>query len=328
MITLSRLEKIFQTFRSKKILVIGDLMLDQFIWGKVGRISPEAPVPVVEVQREEFFVGGAGNVARNLRSLSASVAVMGRVGKDNEGQRLLSLLKKEKIQTNAILSMPQLPTIIKTRIIAKPQQVVRVDKEVREPLSEKNLKQAGQLLANALTQVDAVIVEDYGKGFVTQALVDELAKQCKKRKKIWLVDPNSQNPLNWLGAYAIKPNRHEAFSEANLALSEKKETLQKVGQTLLQKWKTQLLLITLGEQGMQLFEKGKSAYFSPTKAREVFDVSGAGDTAIAAFTLALISGATSIEATEIANHAAGVVVGKLGTATVLPKELMESFERG
>lgn len=328
MIEKARLEKILQAFRSKKILVIGDVMLDQFIWGKVVRISPEAPVPILEVQSEEFFVGGAANVARNLRSLSASVAVMGRVGKDNEGKQLLSLLKKDGIQTSHILSTPNLPTIVKTRVIAKPQQLVRVDREVREPLSEENLKQVRRLLSTTLVQVDAVIVEDYGKGFVTQALVDEVAKQCEKRKKLWTVDPNPQNPLKWMGAHAIKPNRQEAFAASHLPLSDKKEVLQKVGKTLLQKWKTQLLLITLGEQGMQLFEKNKAPYFSPTKAREVFDVSGAGDTAIAAFTLALISGATAIEATEIANHAAGVVVGKLGTATALPKELMESFQRG
>ncbi|MBX7158286.1 MAG: D-glycero-beta-D-manno-heptose-7-phosphate kinase [Verrucomicrobiae bacterium] len=322
------IKQFLESFRAKKILVIGDIMLDEFIWGKVSRISPEAPVPVVEVQREEFFTGGAANVARNLRPFGVSVLMMGRVGKDREGKQLLQLLKKEGVKTDYILNTSTLPTIVKTRIIAKTQQMVRVDKEVCDGLSQEHFARIKTLLKKALPEVDAVIIEDYGKGFVTQSLVDEVAKQCKKYKKIWTVDPNPNNPLNWFGATAIKPNRNEAFLFSGVLFSEDKKQLQRVGETLLKRWKAQLLLITLGEHGMQLFQKGKSSYASATKAREVFDVSGAGDTAIAIFTLALSAGATPQEATEMANHAAGVVVGKLGTATLTASELLESFQRG
>lgn len=323
-----KLQQFLKTFRSKKILVIGDIMLDQFIWGKVARISPEAPVPIVEVQKEEFFTGGAANVARNLRPFGASVWMMGRVGNDREGKQLLQLLKKEGVKTDYILNTSTLPTIVKTRIIAKTQQMVRVDKEVCDGLSRDHFARIKTMLKKALPHVDAVIIEDYGKGFVTQLLVDEVTKQCQKLKKIWTVDPNPNNPLNWFGATAIKPNRNEAFLFSRLPLSENKKDLQRVGETLLKQWKAQLLLITLGEQGMQLFQKGQPSYTSATKAKEVFDVSGAGDTAIAIFTLALSAGAPPREAMEIANHAAGVVVGKLGTATLNPSELLASFQRG
>ncbi len=319
--------KIIGQFKNKKVLVVGDIMLDEFVWGKVSRISPEAPVPVVDVQYEELYPGGAANVARNLRALDAGVWLMGRAGADHHGNMLLKILQSNGVNVPFVIRSADIPTTVKTRIIAKPQQVVRVDREHRAPLSDAHFLQFKKSLPDAIGQVDGVIVQDYGKGFVTQRLVDEISAVCACMGKMWTVDPKPNNPLEWKAPTAIKPNRGEAFAAAGMPLSDDPSSLQKVGQILMDKWGTDILLITLGEHGMQLFQRGKKTHHTSAKAKEVFDVSGAGDTAIAAFTLSLLAGATPIEATEIANHSAGVVVGKLGTATLTSKELLESWNK-
>ncbi|MDZ4816215.1 MAG: D-glycero-beta-D-manno-heptose-7-phosphate kinase [Verrucomicrobiota bacterium] len=327
-----RVKEILDKFKSRKVLVIGDLMLDEFIWGKVGRISPEAPVPVVEVVKEESYPGGAANVARNLRILGSHVDIIGQVGKDAYANKLHELLQAEKIGVSGIITNPQSRTIVKTRVVARHQQVVRVDREHKERVPVNITDKAVAEIKLKLKDVDAVIVEDYGKGFVTQALADRLCMLVTAQKKILTIDPNPQNPLHWTEPTAVKPNRTEAFVAAGIAYAEpiepveKDETLGRVGKVLMEKWRPQQLLITLGEQGMGLFQKGKTMYHTPTRAREVFDVTGAGDTVIATYTLALAAGATPIEAAEIANHAAGVVVGKIGTAVVSTQEIIESFK--
>lgn len=329
----ARLKEIATKFKSKRILVVGDLMLDEFIWGKVNRISPEAPVPVVEVLKEEFFPGGAANVARNLRALGSQVEIVGQVGKDTSAVILQDLLQKDKIGVSGIISNPTSRTIVKTRIIARHQQVVRVDKEHRERPPIQITDKAMAEIKHKIKDVDAVIIEDYAKGFVTQVLADRLCTLVNAQKKILTVDPNPHNPIHWNEPTVVKPNRLEAFMAAGVAQSEavnpvaQDEALERVGKILLEKWRPQQLLVTLGEQGMALFQKGKPAYHTPTKAIEVFDVTGAGDSAIASYTLALAAGATPVEAAEIANHAAGIVVGKLGTATVNLEEIIESFEK-
>jgi len=310
--------------RRKRILVVGDVMLDRFVRGKVNRISPEAPVPVVHVTQESAHVGGAANVARNLSELGVSCSICGVIGRDDAGREMARLLKSDRIGTQGLLVDPGLPTIVKTRIIARQQQVVRVDWEERIALGPVRLKALKQYLTRAIPRFDAVIIEDYGKGFVTQDLVAMVFRICRKEGKIVAVDPNVNNPLNYAGATVLKPNRIEAAAAAGRSFDNLAEA-RTAGAGLVRRWKLPHLLVTLGEEGMLLFENGQKPYHTPTRAREVFDVSGAGDTVIAFFTAALAAGLGGRVSAEIANHAAGVVVSKLGTATVTPGELQKSF---
>jgi D-beta-D-heptose 7-phosphate kinase/D-beta-D-heptose 1-phosphate adenosyltransferase len=329
--TTDRLDAILKEAAAKRLLVIGDLMLDEFVWGKVGRISPEAPVPVVEVTGESSYPGGAANVARNLREFVANVSVIGLVGSDSSGRKLRGLLKDQGIDTSAVVEDREVQTIVKTRIVARQQQVVRVDREAAGPLAAKHVEAVTAAVRNMLGSIDAIIFEDYGKGFIGPELVAGIVQDAAAAGRIVTVDPNPKNSLDWSGTTAVKPNRSEAFAAAGILPHDrdcdpgKDAELLKVGEILLNKWKTTLVLVTLGEHGMMLFQKGKAPHHIPTKARQVFDVSGAGDTAIALFTLALSSGATPTEAAEVANHASAVVVGKLGTATVSRDELISSF---
>jgi D-beta-D-heptose 7-phosphate kinase/D-beta-D-heptose 1-phosphate adenosyltransferase len=327
-----RLKEILSRAKTKRILVIGDLMLDEFVWGKVGRISPEAPVPVVEVTGESFYPGGAANVARNLREFIGNVAVIGLIGADRGGRQLRELLAEQKIDTKDAVEDSGFPTIVKTRIIARNQQIVRVD---REQLRSPTPAQVSGIVRNVrrrLAKTDAIIFEDYGKGFLGAELVRQICNEALAAGKVVTGDPNPHHPIEWKNVTAVKPNRNEAFLAAGIPWGDpvdppgKDKALLKAGEILVKKWQTKLLLITLGEQGMMLFERGKKPHHIPTKARQVFDVSGAGDTAIALFTLALCCDATPAEAADIANHASAVVVGKVGTATVTPEELRASFQ--
>lgn len=326
-----RLQHILDEASSKRLLVVGDLMLDEFVWGNVGRISPEAPVPVVEVQSESSYPGGAANVARNLREFTSSVTMLGMVGTDGSGDKLTRLLMEEGISTEGLFTDPNIPTIVKTRIIAQRQQVVRVDREnggVSGSSRSDILKKARELVAAS----DAVLIEDYGKGFLDQPFVDALLEAAREKGTLVTCDPNPKNPLEWPGISTIKPNRAEAFAAAGVPLTppvhpvQNDSALLKVGEILLKRWNAGALLVTLSEQGMMLFRRGLPPYHTPTRAREIFDVSGAGDTSISLYTLGIAAGATPEEAAELANHAAGVVVGKLGTATCSRTELERSFE--
>ena len=330
---IDRLQQFLYQFASRKILVIGDLMLDRFIWGKVSRISPEAPVPVVDVTRESNYPGGAANVARNLRAFCTDVRITGWTGNDEEGRTLVRLLEEEGISTADLLADEEGTTTVKTRVFARQQQVVRFDRERRLAPSQKIVDRAMEKISKALDEVDAVIFEDYGKGFLSQAFVRQIILQAKTKGRLVVADPNPHNPLDWEGADVVKPNRSEAFSAAGIPWVEpvenplKDHALLEVAEVLARKWKLKNLLITLGEHGMLLYRMGKAPYHTPTRAREVFDVSGAGDTAISLFTLALTAGAEMEEAAELANHASGIVIGKLGTATLTREELMESLKR-
>ncbi|MBV8329874.1 MAG: hypothetical protein JOZ61_05335 [Verrucomicrobia bacterium] len=330
---LERVEELLSQVSSKRVMVIGDLMLDEFVWGRVSRISPEAPVPVVEVIRESYYPGGAANVARNVREFTPSIFVMGLVGEDAHGQKLTKLLGETGISLDGLQCDASFQTIVKTRIIARQQQVVRVDRERPQPLSAEAQTRCAEKVQELLPQLDAIIFEDYGKGLLQQGFVDKVAALAKAAGKLVTADPNPHNRLIWRGITAVKPNRSEAFAAANHPWHEpepiplRDEHLLRVGAELLQAWKPELLLITLGEQGMILFDRANAPFHIPSRAREVYDLSGAGDTAIALFTLALASGASPIEAAEISNHASSVVVGKLGTATLAPNELLESFRQ-
>jgi rfaE bifunctional protein kinase chain/domain len=328
---LSRLQQILDRASSRRITVIGDLMLDEFVWGKVGRISPEAPVPVVEVTGESFYPGGAANVARNLREFVDRIAIIGLLGKDRSGQQLRELLVEQKIDVSNAVEEATFHTIVKTRIIARHQQVVRVDREQFIGPSARQIDEVVAAVRKNIPETDAIIFEDYGKGFLSTQLVSQIAGAARSAGKIVAADPNPRHLVEWRGLTVVKPNRTEAFLAAGIP-SQDSDTapsqdtdLRRVGETLLRKWETENILITLGEHGMMLFQQEEAPHYIPTKAREVFDVSGAGDTAIALFTLGLVCGATPTEAAEIANHASAVVVSKLGTATVTRDELMASF---
>jgi D-glycero-beta-D-manno-heptose-7-phosphate kinase len=327
-----RVQEIVERMADCRVLVAGDLMLDEFIWGRVSRISPEAPVPVVAVDRETSYPGGAANVARNLREFTPEAAVLGLAGDDRAGARLCELLAGGGIGTGGVVLRPGAPTTVKTRIIARTQQVVRVDREHTGPCSEVDRAALLAALDGELPRAAAVILEDYGKGLFDATMAAEIIGRSRAAGCVVSVDPNAGNPLPWRGATVVKPNRHEAFAAAGVPWSEpaanplEDRALLEVGRILLEDWDCDQLLITLSELGILLLTKDGGLCHTPTRAREVFDVSGAGDTAIALYTLALCAGASPVEAAELANHASGVVVGKLGTATLTPGELLESFQ--
>jgi D-glycero-beta-D-manno-heptose-7-phosphate kinase len=330
---LTRLEHILDRAPSKRITVIGDLMLDEFVWGKVGRISPEAPVPVVEVTGESFYPGGAANVARNLREFVGDVAVIGMLGKDRSGRQLRELLAAQSIDTSNAVEDQTWNTIVKTRIIALHQQVVRVDREKIASPSTAQIAKVVAAVRNSIRETDAIIFEDYGKGFLTTELVSRIAHEARAAGKITAADPNPRHSVDWRGITVVKPNRAEAFLASGVPWREPDQApeedadLRRAGEALLKKWETKYVLVTLGEHGMMLFQQDESPHYIPTKARQVFDVSGAGDTAISLFTLGLVCTATPIEAAEIANYGSAVVVSKLGTATVTRDELVASFRK-
>jgi D-beta-D-heptose 7-phosphate kinase/D-beta-D-heptose 1-phosphate adenosyltransferase len=326
-----RVTQILAAAARTRIFVLGDVMLDQFVWGKVGRISPEAPVPVVEFERESFIPGGAANVARNLADLNVSTQIMGAVGHDDAAAKLKDLLHSERIGCSGLLSHDGRATSVKTRIVAHRQQVVRIDRETRGDVSPTVTDELISTLETNLKRADALIIGDYAKGTVTQRLLDEAKRICRARG-VWLsVDPKPSHKLDLSGVSLLTPNRKETFELAGVVDESSHETASKdpvllgIADKLLHDLRPALLLITLGEQGLLLCQRGQKPFHIPTVAQEVFDVSGAGDTVIASFTFAIAAGASPIEAAVFSNHAAGVVVGKVGTATVQPEELLASF---
>ena len=330
-LSVARVRQILSAAERARVLVVGDVMLDQFIWGSVSRISPEAPVPVLDFTRESFMPGGAANVARNLVSLATPAELFGVIGQDDAARRLLGLLSEQNIGCDGLVKNSARHTSVKTRIVAHQQQVVRVDRETRGGLDGKTTTALLAEFQKKITGADAVIGGDYGKGVVVQPLLDEIKRTCHDRG-IWLsVDPKPVHHLNLAGLSLITPNRKEAFELANLPDDTKNadpfadKNLLLVAERLLSELHPALLLVTLGELGMLLCKRGQPPFHIPTVAQEVFDVSGAGDTVIATFTLAIAAGASSMEAAILSNHAAGIVVGKVGTAVTTPTELLASF---
>jgi D-glycero-beta-D-manno-heptose-7-phosphate kinase len=328
----ARVRQILDRARQARVLVVGDAMLDHFIWGSVARISPEAPVPVVDFEQESFMPGGAANVARNLTALRAPTELFGAIGRDPAARQLKRLLNNYHIGCEGLLGNSSRSTTVKTRIVAHKQQVVRIDRETRDGLGDALTSRLVQAVEAMIRKTAAVIVGDYGKGVVTQPLLDELKRLCRRRG-VWLsVDPKPVHHLDLAGLSLITPNRKEAFELAKLPDETRRNdpfadtNLMRVADRLLIELRPAVLLITLGELGMLLCRHGQKPFHIPTVAQEVFDVSGAGDTVIASFTLAIAAGASPLEAAILSNHAAGIVVGKVGTATVTPEELLASFK--
>ncbi|MFH1836739.1 MAG: D-glycero-beta-D-manno-heptose-7-phosphate kinase [Candidatus Omnitrophota bacterium] len=322
----STLANVVKKFKNKKIIVLGDLLLDQFIWGEVSRISPEAPVPVVWVKNEGFMPGGACNVANNIAKLGGEVSLVGIVGEDEKADILKKQLEKDNISTEGIISDKNRPTILKTRVIAHHQQVVRIDREDIEQISNKYLSKIQDYLKTQIKHTDGLIIEDYGKGLITPSLLRMVVKEAKKYGKIIAVDPKENHFSYYKGVNVITPNHHEAAKAVGFQINSR-ETLHRAGEKLLKKLKANVILITLGENGMMVFEKGRSPKKIPTLAQEVFDVSGAGDTVVAVYTLCAASKASPMLAAHIANCAAGIVVGKVGIAVVGEKELLDRLKR-
>ena len=330
----ARAGEILSAAQKTRVLVVGDVMLDQFIWGGVSRISPEAPVPVLDFQRESFMPGGAANVSRNLADLNVPTEIFGAIGRDDAGGQLQLLLNRQGIRCAGLVKSAGRHTSVKTRVVAHQQQVVRIDRETRENLDAGLTRRLLNALTPRLARADAVIIGDYGKGVVTQPLLDEIKTLCRERG-LWLsLDPKPVHHLDLSHLSLITPNRKEAFELAELPDETRQanpladKNLLRVVEKLLDQPGPVILLITLGELGMLLCQRGQKPFHIPTIAQEVFDVSGAGDTVIATFTLAIAAGASPLEAAFLANHAAGIVVGKVGTATTTPDELIRSFGPG
>ena len=331
----ARLTKIVDKFRDMRIAVVGDLMLDVYIWGKASRISPEAPVPVVQVKKKSSCLGGAANVMRNVVTLGGKVKAYGVIGDDSGGDEMKKLFESYDIDPTSLSIDKSRRTTQKERIIASAQQLLRVDFEDTEKLDDVIRQEMVIELKKLIDSeaIDAIIFEDYGKGVLNEKMLNQIIACAKEKNIITSLDPKPGHLLKVKGLTVMKPNRSEAFaitgtfSQGNGMAVEDDKQLHAVAAQLLDEWEPEYLIISLAAQGMALFRKDADMVVIPTKAREVYDVSGAGDTVIAAFTLALSTGADPVEAAEIANHAAGIVVGKVGTVTVSKEELLESFNR-
>jgi len=310
-----RLTHIFREMKSKCIMVIGDLMLDEYIWGNVDRISPEAPVPVVEVQKELFKLGGAGNVANNLLSLGARVIINAVRGNDRYGDILIKTLDRLNFSTDSIFSDNNRGTTVKTRVIAHTQQVARIDKEDRSLISDALRKKIINSYKQSLDTIDALIISDYGKGIVSKKLLGQVVPLARQKGIPVCVDPKERNFTNYRHVTAITPNVKELSFGAGIKIEEYEHLVQ-AAQKVKSLLECDMVLVTRGEHGMSLFEEDGKPVDIPTTAKAVYDVTGAGDTVIACFTLAKASGATSREAAVIANVAAGIVVAEVGAASV------------
>ncbi len=316
-----RLIQYIDRFPKARILVVGDMMLDHYIWGNVSRISPEAPVPVVHVTKETVLLGAAANVVNNVHALGGSVRVCGVIGHDDAGRQLSHMLRAKGIHTDGLIVESGRPTTIKTRVIAHSQQVVRFDRETKDGIDRDTHRRIYDAVKQHVDDgLDAIILSDYSKGVVTKELVRDIVKLTNKRDLIVSVDPKVNHFGIYSGVTILTPNTKEASLGSKIEI-ESENSLLKAGTTLLKRLKCKAVLITRGEQGMSLFERNGRITHIPTVAREVFDVTGAGDTVISTLTLAMAAGAPMVDAARLSNVAAGIVVAVVGTATVKPEEL-------
>ena len=316
--------EIISNFLQSGVLVIGDVMVDHFIWGKVSRISPEAPVPVVDVQKDSILLGGCANVLNSIYAMGGKVYVTGVIGADSIGQGLISDLRSRKIDTAGIVVEKERPTTLKTRVVAHGQQVVRFDQESRQPIPKASTQKILDYVKSLRNKIGAIVISDYSKGVISKELIEGVKNIVKDSNIFICLDPKQSDFTIYQGVHVITPNHHEAQRAAGMEINNS-DDLMLLGEKLLNKFDFKALLVTRGEEGMSLFEKKRKiehTYF-PAQAKEIYDVTGAGDTVIGVLALALAANASLTEATCLANHAAGIVVGKVGTATVSQKELKE-----
>ena len=312
-------------FNQTHLLVIGDLMIDEYLRGEVDHISPEAPVPVVAIKSQDYTLGGSGNVANNLIALGAKVSVLGVIGKGRDGTLLLSKLDALGANTQGIMQEPGRHTTKKTRIIAEHQQVLRIDRETKREISAPTFKNIIRSAEKIIPDVDVVLISDYGKGLINRAMIKDLVQIAKKHNKTTIADPKGLDFTKYAGVNLLTPNKKEASLASAVEITNTK-TLEEAGQVLLDKSNIDKLLITCGKDGMVLFEKNRKPSKTATKAREVYDVSGAGDTVLAVLGLGIAAGLPIKTAVSLANTAAGIVVGKVGTAAVTQKELLQALK--
>lgn len=324
LIYLHKMKDLFKKFNKTGILVIGDLMVDQYIWGKVRRISPEAPVPVVEVTQENLLLGGAANVAHNLQSLGGNVFIAGTIGRDETGKILTNKLTEKGFKTDGIIIDGERPTTVKTRVIAHSQQVVRFDREVKSDIGRSTTSLLLEYVESCLPHIKGIIISDYCKGLITKSLIKKILGITKSKVFI-ATDPKIGHFHYYKGLSLLTPNLNEASFGSGIEIKDEK-TLIDAGKTLIKKLNCGSLIITRGEEGMSIFEKNNRLTHIPTCAREVYDVSGAGDTVIATLTLCHAAGLSLSEAAVVANHAAGIVVGKMGTAVTTQEEILKSMK--
>lgn len=318
-ISSKRFREITGRFAQTKIMVIGDIMVDEYMWGEVNRISPEAPVPVVDIEEVSYRLGGAANVAQNLNKLGVTPVLVSVCGNDDNGKRLRSLLSRTSCTDQFIAASGTRPTTQKTRIMARTQQIVRADKESRVDLTAQELTMVLQHFLNALPEVKGVIISDYAKGVVCRGLLEKVIDACRKQNLFIAVDPKERHFDLYRQVTVITPNLREAHTVLGVPFNHKADDAQieKIGWEIIEQLDIPLLLLTLSERGMALFEREQRTFYHlPTVAKKVFDVTGAGDTVISVFTAACTCGATPFEAAFIANHAAGITVAELGTASV------------
>ena len=317
------MKDILDKIPNMRALVVGDIMLDCYVWGDSSRISPEAPVPVVEISKDTYTAGGAANVALNVKSLGADVDVCGWIGDDEPGARLVSLLDAAGVGFRKEFITSRVPTIQKTRVIVQRQQLCRLDREASPDVYQLDSDDMLQALVETMPEYDVVIFADYAKGFLNNNIVTKLAAAGQAAGKLVALDPKPKHILAFDGIDVVTPNRGEALQLADIHLDRHSPfPADDVCRAIWEKHHPKHLVITLGEEGMLLSEQGDVGQSIPTAAREVFDVSGAGDTVVAALPLALATGAALVDAAHFANAAAGVVVGKLGTATATPEEIL------
>jgi D-beta-D-heptose 7-phosphate kinase/D-beta-D-heptose 1-phosphate adenosyltransferase len=324
-IMIQKLRSCVANFTGKKILVVGDLMVDEFIWGESTRLSPEAPVPIVLSKREEKIPGGAFNVVNNLLELGAQVFIVGRIGDDHLGVFIQKFLERKKIDQGGIIVSREMPTILKTRVIAGNQQVVRLDREKVWEMSHEEANRSITYIQSVIGAIDGIIISDYAKGVVSEYLLNKLIPLANNTKIPVAVDPQVKNFLLYKNVFTLTPNHHEAEGAFGRQILNEEMLLQ-AGKKLLKKLKAESLLITRGKDGMTLFRTDDSYEHIPTVARKVFDVTGAGDTVISVLMLAYVSGVGLKEAAVLANIAAGYVVGELGTATITRSILLRNMK--
>ena len=319
----NRLKEYIDRFSEAKVLVIGDIILDEYVWGDVSRISPEAPVPVVEVKRDTKMLGGAANVIHNIATLGARPTLCGVVGQDLTGKAIINELNNMGLTSDGIVLEQGRPTSIKTRVVARNQQVVRFDRETRTDIRPESIENLLTFIGENLDRLDAIVVADYGKGVISASLMKGLRKliQSAAGESVKIaVDPKTGNFEYYHGVDVITPNHHEAGAFCRFEIVDE-ETLMRAGKQMLKELNCRSVLITQGKDGMTLFENGGEVIHIPTVAKNVFDVTGAGDTVISTFSLALASGLDLKSAAVLSNYAAGIVVGEVGTSTVSAEEL-------
>lgn len=320
--TQQRIDQLLTTVQSKRIAVVGDVMIDRYVWGNVSRISPEAPVPVVEVESESVRLGGAANVANNITSLGAKVFLVGVTGNDTSGKELRRMLEEQQTTSDGIITDPSRPTTVKTRVIAHSQHVVRIDSEEKKDVDAEIQKKILSVLEKNIDAIDGIIIEDYNKGMIVKDLIHKIIELARRTNTVITIDPKFNNFFEYKNVTVFKPNKKETEEVLGKKIQTEDDVLS-AGTMLLEKLQAENILLTRGEKGMSLFERSGSVTHIPTRARHVADVSGAGDTVIATLTVMLAGGATIQEAATLANYAGGIVCGEVGIVPIDP-ELLRS----